>query len=126
MSPLSRLRVLVTEDEPDTLDLLEIILDHAHCEVVRADNPYHALELAQTETFDLYLLDNWMTEMSGVELCRKLREVSRQTPVLFYSGAAYDKDKKEAFAAGAGGYVVKPCLPGELVSEILRLTSRND
>ena len=88
MSPLYRLRVLVTEDEPDTLDLLEIILDQAHCEVVRADNPYHALELAQTETFDLYLLDNWMTDMSGAELCRKLREVSRQTPMSATTGGS--------------------------------------
>src|SRR5712691_5311800 len=103
MSPLSRVRVLLTEDEPDTLDLLEIILTHARCEVVRADNPYQALELARTEMFDLFLLDNWMADMSGVELCRKLCELARKTPILFYSGAAYEKDKKEAFAAGAQG-----------------------
>jgi len=126
MSPLSRVRILVTEDDPDTLDLLEIILAHANCEVVTTGSSSQALALARTRAFDLYLLDSWMAEMGGVELCQKLREQDSKTPILFYSGAAHEKDKQEAFAAGAQGYLVKPCDPDELVAEVLRLTSRRD
>src|SRR5712671_6283374 len=111
MSPLSRIRVLVTEDDPDALALLEFILTGAHCEVVTTPNSLQALKLAKGQTFDLYLLDNWMDDMSGVELCRKLREFDRGTPILFYSGAAYEADKRAAFGAGADGYMVKPASP---------------
>lgn len=123
MSPLSRLRILVTEDEPDTRALLELVLRAAGCEVISTDNSDQALQLAKTNSLDLYLLDNWMANVSGIDLCRKLREFDEQTPILFYSGAAYESDKKEALAAGAQGYLVKPCDPENLVSEILRLTS---
>jgi DNA-binding response OmpR family regulator len=123
MSPLSRLRILVTEDEPDTRALLEFVLKAAGCDVISTDNSHHALQLAQTNTIDLFLLDNWMAYVSGIDLCRKLREFDRKTPILFYSGAAYDSDKSEALEAGAQGYLVKPCDPQQLVSEVLRLTS---
>ena len=124
MTPLSRLRILVTEDEPDTRDLLELILTAEGCEVTTRDDPQQALTLAQTRAFDLYLLDNWMSNFSGIELCRKLRVFDRTTPIIFYSGAAYESDKTDAFDAGAQGYIVKPATPDELVSEITRLTSR--
>lgn len=123
MSPLSRLRILVTEDEPDTRALLEIVLRAAGHDVISTDNSRQALRLAQTHSLDLYLLDNWMAGISGIDLCRQLREFDGQTPILFYSGAAYESDKKEALAAGAQGYLVKPCDPDKMLSEILRLTS---
>jgi DNA-binding response OmpR family regulator len=67
------------------------------------------------------VLDHWLPDITGDDLCRKLREFDRLTPILFYSGAAYESDKARAMAAGAQGYVVKPADPDELVSEILRL-----
>jgi DNA-binding response OmpR family regulator len=123
MSPWSRLRILVTEDEPDTRALLEIMLRIAGHEVISTDNSKEALQLAQTNSIDLYLLDNWMAGVSGIDLCRQLREFDGKTPVLFYSGAAYESDKTAALAAGAQGYLVKPCEPEKMLAEIGRLTS---
>jgi DNA-binding response OmpR family regulator len=123
MSPLSRLRILVTEDEPDTRALLELILRAAGFDVISTANSRQALQLAQTNTLDLYLLDNWMAGLSGIDLCRQLRAFDQKTPILFYSGAAYESDKEAALAAGAQGYLVKPCDPAKMLSEILRLTS---
>jgi DNA-binding response OmpR family regulator len=76
--------------------------------------------------FDLYLLDNWLPGMTGDDLCRKLCELDPITPVLFYSGAAYDSDKARAMAAGAQGYVVKPADPDVLVREISRLITTKE
>lgn len=59
--------------------------------------------------------------MAGEDLCKKLREFDPITPILFYSGAAYESDKERAMSAGAQGHVVKPAAPDELISEILRL-----
>jgi DNA-binding response OmpR family regulator len=86
-----------------------------------------ALDLIRNEKFDLVLLDNWMPEISGVDLCKRIREFDQATPVLFYSGAAFDTDKERARAAGAQGYLVKPVLEDRLVIEVNRIIeeSRN-
>ena len=79
--------------------------------------------VARSSQFDLYLIDNWMSGCSGVELCRKLREFNPGTPILFYSGAAYENDKQQAFTAGAQGYLVKPVDNDELIEEVSRIIS---
>ena len=73
-----------------------------------AENCDDAFMLARSNEFDFYLIDNWIAECSGIDLCKRLREFNPRTPVLFYSGAAYENDKQQAFAAGAQGYLVKP------------------
>jgi DNA-binding response OmpR family regulator len=60
---------------------------------------------------------------SGIDLCKKLREFDPSTPILFYSGAAYESDKQQAFAAGAQGYLVKPVDNDELIEQVSRLIS---
>jgi len=79
--------------------------------------------LARSSHFDLYLIDNWMAGCSGIDLCKKLRESDRLTPILFYSGAAYENDKQQAFAAGAQGYLVKPVDSDELLQQLSGLIS---
>jgi len=80
-----------------------------------------ALDFAQSQYFDLYLVDTRLPGMSGPELTKKLREFDATTPVLFYSGAAYESDKKKAHEAGAQGYLVKPVAGDDLIFEVARL-----
>ena len=80
-----------------------------------------ALSLAKNEHFDLFLVDNWLPGLSGPELTRDIREFNQTTPILFYSGAAYEYDKQAAFDAGAQGYLIKPIGIERLVEEIERL-----
>lgn len=115
--------ILYTEDHADTRELVSFVLTGCNCKVTLADSDDKALLLAQTHQFDLYLLDNWMPGGSGIELCKKLREFDPVTPVLFYSGAAYDNDKQEAFASGAQGYLTKPVDNDELVAAVFSLIS---
>jgi two-component system OmpR family response regulator len=122
MSPVNHKgRILCTDDDADTRELLRILLELAGFVVTCAEDSSQAISLATTEKFDLYLLDNWLPEMAGEDLCRKLREFDPITPILFYSGAAYEADIARAMAAGASGYLVKPADPDQLTSEILRL-----
>jgi DNA-binding response OmpR family regulator len=114
-------RILCTEDDADTRDLIRLLLELDGFEVICAENAAQAISFARTRKFDLYLLDNWMPELAGDILCRKLREFDSTTPILFYSGAAYESDKAGAMAAGAQGYLIKPGEPNELRSEILKL-----
>ena len=114
-------RILCTEDDTDTREVLRMLLELEGFEVTCAEDSAQAIRLAKAEKFDLYLLDHWMPEMAGDLLCLKLREFDSTTPILFYSGAATDADKARAMASGAQGYVVKPADPEELTAEIRRL-----
>lgn len=116
-------QILYTEDDADTRELVSFVLTNSNCNVTLADNDDQALLLAQTNQFDLYMIDNWMPGCSGIDLCKKLREFDSSTPILFYSGAAYDEDKQEAFASGAQGYLTKPIDNEELVEAVFRLIS---
>jgi DNA-binding response OmpR family regulator len=116
-------RILYTEDDEDTREIVTVVLEMQNCQVIATESHDEALRLARTEHFDLYLIDNWMPGISGVRLCEQLREFDQHTPVLFYSGAAYETDRRRALASGAQGYLVKPAEGDDLVAEVLRLIS---
>jgi DNA-binding response OmpR family regulator len=116
-------RILYVEDDEDTRELVTYVLAKSDYKVIAAANGDDALMLARTNDFDLYVIDNWMSGGSGIDLCKKLREFDTRTPILFYSGAAYERDKQQAFAAGAQGYLIKPAGPDELIAEVTRIVS---
>jgi DNA-binding response OmpR family regulator len=66
------------------------------------------LAKAESDGFDLYLLDNWISGDSGIELCRQLRSLRPGIPIVFYSGVDQESDKAAAMRAGAQAYLVKP------------------
>jgi len=121
--PPSKRKILYVEDDADTRELVSFVLRQENYEVVLAENNDNALLLARTMHFDLYMIDNWMPGGSGIDLCERLREFDSSTPILFYSGAAYDQDKRAAFAAGAQGYLTKPVENDRLISEVSKLVS---
>lgn len=81
------------------------------------------MRLAQHQDFDLYILDNWLPDKSGVELCRAIRAFDLYTPILFYSAAAYERDIEEAIRAGAQDYLVKPVSLDKLRQAVAQLIS---
>ena len=115
--------ILYVEDDKDTRELLTYVLAMKNYKVVAVENYEDALMVARSSQFDLYLIDNWMPGGSGIDLCKKLREFNPWTPILFYSGAAYEGDKQQAFAAGAQGYLVKPVDNDELIKKVSRIIS---
>jgi len=115
--------VLHIEDDDDTRELVTYVLAEINYRVIGAANGDDALMLARTNDFDLYVIDNWMSGGSGFDLCKKLREFDTRTPILFYSGAAFEGDKQQAFAAGAQGYLIKPAGPEDLIAEVNRIIS---
>jgi DNA-binding response OmpR family regulator len=118
--PTPKFRILCTEDDADTRDLIVVLLNGHNLEVVTSASSTESMDLARNQRFDLYLLDNWLPVLLGL-ICQELRRFDSKTPILFYSGAAYDKDKKQALESGAQGYLTKPADGDELVAEVLRL-----
>lgn len=116
-------RILFIEDDADTRELVSFVLRRENFEVVVAIDSEEAMHVVEAMSFELYLIDNWLPGESGVDLCKRLRALDRNTPILFYSGAAYEQDKRAAFAAGAQGYLTKPLEIGQLVQEVSHLIS---
>jgi DNA-binding response OmpR family regulator len=114
-------RVLLVEDEKDAKVLTALTL--AQYKLTCARNFDEALLAARRGYFDLYILDGWLSDRSGGELCRAIREFDPHTPILFYSAAAYERDIQDALRAGAQDYLVKPIIPDELMQAVSRLIS---
>jgi len=119
----SKPRILFVEDDADTRELVAYVLTREKYQVQLAENAEQGMEFAQSKSFDLFVIDNWMPGVSGIDLCARLRELNPLTPILFFSGAAYEQDKREAIAAGAQGYLTKPASLDELLAEVSRLIS---
>lgn len=109
-------RVLCVDDDEDSREILSTLLRFARIETKAVGTAAEALSLIQAERFDVYLLDARLPDLDGFELCRRMRAFDSHTPILFYSGAAYDADKKRGIEAGADAYVTKPDFDGLLGS----------
>lgn len=119
MQPKKR-RILCVDDDEDTCSMLEKLLAQENYETKTARSVSEGLKLARNESFNLYILDAWFPKEAGLGLCRKIREFDPHTPIIFYSGAAFDSDRQEALYAGAQAFVAKPYVD-ELLDTIHRL-----
>ncbi|HYJ47018.1 MAG TPA: response regulator [Pyrinomonadaceae bacterium] len=116
MQPKKR-RILCVDDDEDTCVMLNSLLRQENYDTRVAKSVSEALEIAQNESFNLYILDAWFPREAGLGLCRKIREFDPHTPIIFYSGAAFDSDRQEALYAGANAFVAKPYVE-ELVEAV--------
>jgi DNA-binding response OmpR family regulator len=111
-------RILYVEDHADTRDLMQLVLEELGYAVTTADTIAGALGMSTQEIFDLYLLDSWLPDGSGLDLCKQLRIGDNRTPIVFCSAAAYQVDRDTALQSGAQGYLVKPTTNGDLATLI--------
>lgn len=115
-------RILCVEDDEDTCEMLAVAMEGDY-ELVTAGSVAEGLRLAQSDGFALYILDNWLPDGTGIELCQQIRAFDPRTPIIFCSGVAPERDQQEATEAGAQAYLVKPVLPEELMQAIAQLLS---
>ena len=108
MTSTARKRILCVEDDEDTREMMNALLDEYGYEPVIAATVPDALERARSGGLALCILDHWIPEGDGVDLCRQIRAFDSYTPILFYSGAGYVADIQNGLAAGAQAYLVKP------------------
>ncbi|MDT5294237.1 MAG: two-component system, OmpR family, manganese sensing response regulator [Acidobacteriota bacterium] len=104
----SRRRILCAEPHEDTCRLITLLLEQQGHEVVSATTVQACLQLVGEGDFDIYMLDDDYIDGTSIELCKRLREMTPGTPVLFFSSQAFLRDRERAFEAGAYAYLVKP------------------
>ncbi|OGT27406.1 MAG: hypothetical protein A2Z17_04315 [Gammaproteobacteria bacterium RBG_16_66_13] len=117
-------KILVIDDEPDTVGLLELTLKTAGFEVHGARNGDEGLRLALQNKYDLLLVDLMMPGVSGFDLMRTLQEkggaVSR-TPIIILTARGRPEDREMGERLGAVGYLVKPATRGQLLDAVRRV-----
>ncbi len=115
--------ILVADDDAQIRDVVRIALTQAGFAVAEAGDGRAALEMAQSLTPDLIVLDIGMPEMDGLAVCRELRKAS-DVPVLFLTAQADEIDRIVGLELGADDYVSKPFSPRELVARVRAILKR--
>jgi len=120
-SPTKRKYILLVEDRLDHFELLAITL--ADYRLVHASNFAEGLRFATEKYFDLYILDNWLPDGTGIDLCQLIRKFDPHTPILFCSAVVDEPNIQNGLSAGAQAYFVKPIDFEELQLTVARLTN---
>lgn len=112
--------ILVVDDSPETLGLLNEALENAGYAVLIALEGKQALTIAQSITPDMILLDAIMPNMDGFETCRQLKAnpALEKIPVIFMTGLSDTEDIVKGLEAGGVDYLTKPVKPSELLARI--------
>jgi DNA-binding response OmpR family regulator len=101
-------RVLVVDDEPDSVELLQEFLTGKGYEVVTASNGEEALRKVKEERPHLVLLDVRMPGMNGLDVLRKVREFDQEVGVIMVTAVNEEDTGRDALKLGAFDYIVKP------------------
>jgi CheY-like chemotaxis protein len=123
--PQDAKRILICDDDPVILRLLEVNLELDHYEVLTAHHGARAVEIAAMEHPDLIILDIMMPRMDGYEACQRLKsdDSTRDIPVIFLSAKAQPSDIERGKQYGVAAYLTKPFDPAELLEVVDRLLS---
>ncbi|VEF46533.1 DNA-binding response regulator [Bacillus freudenreichii] len=119
------MKILVVDDDPHILELVNIHLTQAGYSVLKASNGLEALALLDGEFPDLAVVDVMMPGMDGYTLTKKLR-AEADIPVLLLTAKGELEDKEKGFLAGSDDYLVKPFEPKELLFRINAILRRYD
>jgi DNA-binding response OmpR family regulator len=118
---IPRKHILVVESDDNSVEMLRLYLGHFMYRVTAADTCGDCLLLARIKRVDLYLLGDGCEDGDTFELCRKIRALDSDTPIIFCSADASRADRRQGMNAGAQAYIAKPCELEELRRTISRL-----
>jgi two-component system, OmpR family, response regulator len=115
--------ILVADDDPHIREVIRFALEKVGMRVDLAESGVRALEIAESRSPDLIVLDIGMPELDGLEVCRRLRKTS-DVPILFLSARDEEIDRVLGLELGGDDYVTKPFSPRELVARVNAILKR--
>jgi len=119
-------RLLIVDDDIDTLRLIGLMLERQGYEIIAASNGEKALTIAREESPDLIILDVMMPDLDGYEVARRLRsdEQTETIPIIMFTAKSQMDDRVTGIEAGADTYLTKPTQPRELFAHIKSMLAR--
>lgn len=119
-------RILIVDDEPDILHLIEFNLARAGYRTRSAPDAEEALRELKATSFDLLILDRMLPGLQGTELCRIIRQNPKtaQLPIIMLTARGEVSDRIDGLDAGADDYLAKPFSPAELIARIKAILRR--
>ena len=114
--------VLLVEDNEDNSEMLETLFDHAGFAVTTCASGEACLEHLKTRAFSAIVLDYHLPEKDGLEICREVRTADKKVPIVFFTADAREIIRRDALAAGADAFLVKPDNLPDIVAIIAGLT----
>lgn len=120
-------KILIVDDEPDILELVEYNLKKEGYQVFSASNGQEGIMMAKKVQPDLIILDVMMPKMDGIEACRLMRAIPefKNTFMVFLTARSEEYSEIAGFNVGADDYIAKPIKPRALVSRINAILRRN-
>lgn len=118
--------VLIIEDDSDITQLLTIHLSDLGCKIVSARDGQKGLVIAKEERFDLVILDLMLPGLNGMEVCRKIRQGDRRTPILMLTAKSEEIDKVMGLETGADDYLTKPFSVREFIARVKVIFRRKE
>jgi two-component system, OmpR family, copper resistance phosphate regulon response regulator CusR len=119
------MHILIVEDEPKLANLIKEALEQHDFTCDVAYDGMMGKKLASKNTYHLAILDIIIPYLSGIQLCREIRETNSTMPILFLTALGTTDDKVAGFDAGADDYLVKPFEIKELIARVKALTRRS-
>ena len=116
--------VLIVDDDPKLLKMLQRTLTYENLKVFTAANGVEALPIVQSYKPDLIILDWMMPKMDGLTFIEKLRDAEDQTMILMLTARDAIENRVEGLESGADDYLVKPFAPAELVARVHAMLRR--
>jgi DNA-binding response OmpR family regulator len=101
-------RILCIDDDEDIRFLLTTLLSKSDLNAMAVPSVTEALLLMKKERFCLYIIDSQLPGISGLSLCKEIRKLDKQTPIIIFTGKGYEADRVAGMLAGANAYLVKP------------------
>lgn len=125
-SGVAKKKVLLIEDDQDIQTLTRMVLGEKY-DVSLADTGREGLDKATNEAFDLIMLDVYMEDMNGYEVCELLKsdERTKGVPVAMFTAGVQRWEIERGFKAGAVEYITKPFKPSELLAKVAQLTAED-
>lgn len=118
-------RVLIVDDDPFIVKLLEKVMRSNDLETVSAGSGQEALDILAAQSFDVILMDVMLGDMEGFDVIKRLRNKGIKTPVMIVSGRNEDYDSLYGLSVGADDYITKPFRPLVLGAKVKALIRRN-
>ncbi len=119
-------KVLVVEDDPNIIDLLEIHLKDLECNLDKSNHGAEGLQYALNNSYDLIILDLMLPGMDGLEICRRIRAKEIHTPILMLTAKAEEIDTIIGLEMGADDYMKKPFSVREFIARVKAIFRRID